>query len=37
MTVTCVIRYEIDPFQRDEFQEYARRWGTIIPRCGGHL
>jgi hypothetical protein len=32
MTVTCVIRYEIDPFQRDAFKEYAERWGRIIPR-----
>jgi hypothetical protein len=35
--ITCFIRYEIDPFQRDAFAEYARRWGQIIPRCGGHL
>lgn len=37
MKVTCVIRYEIDPFQRDAFKEYAENWGRIIPRCGGHL
>jgi hypothetical protein len=37
MTITCVIRYEIDPFQRDEFKRYAGNWGRIIPRCGGHL
>jgi NIPSNAP len=37
MTITCVIRYEIDPFQRDRFKEYAENWGRIIPRCGGHL
>ncbi len=37
MGITCVIRYEIDPFQRDEFKEYAENWGRIIPRCGGHL
>jgi hypothetical protein len=37
MTLTCCIRYEIDPFQRDAFKEYAERWGRIIPRCGGHL
>jgi len=37
MTVTCLIRYEIDPFQREGFEEYARNWGRIIPRCGGHL
>jgi hypothetical protein len=37
MTITCVIRYEIDPFQRNEFKKYAENWGRIIPRCGGHL
>jgi hypothetical protein len=37
MKITCVIRYEIDPFQRDGFQKYAENWGRIIPRCGGHL
>jgi len=37
MTITCIIRYEIDPFQRDEFKKYAENWGRIIPRCGGHL
>ncbi len=35
--VTCFIRYEIDPFQRDAFERYAQAWGRIIPRCGGHL
>jgi len=37
MTITCVIRYEIDPFQRDGFKQYSQNWGRIIPRCGGHL
>ena len=37
MTVTCFIRYQIDPFQRDAFAEYARNWASIIPACGGHL
>jgi NIPSNAP len=37
MSMTCVIRYRIDPFQRDAFREYAENWGRIIPRCGGHL
>lgn len=37
MTITCFIRYEIDPFQREAFREYAQNWGRIIPRCGGHL
>lgn len=37
MNLTCVIRYQIDPFQREAFAEYARNWGRIIPGCGGHL
>jgi hypothetical protein len=37
MNITCFIRYQIDPFQRDEFKKYAENWGRIIPRCGGHL
>lgn len=37
MTITCFIRYQIDPFQREAFKEYSQNWGRIIPRCGGHL
>ncbi|HKV99287.1 MAG TPA: NIPSNAP family protein [Vicinamibacterales bacterium] len=37
MTITCIIRYEIDPFQREVFRRYAQNWGRIIPRCGGGL
>jgi hypothetical protein len=37
MTVTCCIRYVIDPFQKDAFEAYARNWLTIIPACGGDL
>jgi len=37
MAVTCFIRYQIDPFQREAFAQYAANWGRIIPRCGGHL
>ncbi len=37
MKILCVIRYQIDPFQRDGFREYAENWAAIIPRCGGHL
>ena len=37
MTVTCCIRYTIDPFQRDAFEAYARNWLSIIPACGGDL
>jgi hypothetical protein len=35
MSVVCHIRYVIDPFQRDAFEAYARKWLTIIPACGG--
>src|SRR5579862_6021530 len=37
MKITCFIRYQIDPFQREDFKKYAANWGRIIPRCGGHL
>ena len=37
MTITCCIRYVIDPYKRDAFEQYARRWSEIIPRCGGDL
>jgi hypothetical protein len=37
MPITCFIRYQIDPFQRDNFRRYAENWGRIIPRCGGRL
>jgi len=37
MPITCFIRYEIDPIQRDAFREYAENWGRIIPRLGGRL
>lgn len=37
MTITCIIRYQIDPFQREAFRKYAENWGRIIPRCGGRL
>jgi hypothetical protein len=35
--ITCFIRYQIDPFQKQAFAAYARRWLDIIPRCGGEL
>lgn len=37
MNLTCFIRYQIDPFQRDAFKAYAENWGRIIPRLGGKL
>ena len=37
MPITCFIRYEIDPIQRDAFRTYSENWGRIIPRLGGRL
>ncbi len=31
MTITCFIRSEIDPFQRDSFREYAENWAASSP------
>ena len=37
MSVTVFIRYQLDPFKRAMFEEYSRRWLSIIPKCGGDL
>jgi NIPSNAP len=37
MTITVFIRYQIDPFKRTMFEEYAKRWLSIIPKCGGDV
>jgi len=35
--IACVIRYEIEPFDRDKFEAYAQGWSEVIPRCGANL
>lgn len=35
--ITCFIQYEIDPYKKDQFVQYARNWGQAIPRCGADL
>ena len=35
--LTCIIRYQIDPTKKSAFEQYARNWGTAIPRCGADL
>ena len=35
--VICHIQYQIDPYQRAAFEQYAHTWLTIIPACGGDL
>lgn len=37
MTVTVFIKYRLDPFKRELFEAYARRWLAVIPACGGDL
>lgn len=37
MAITCFIRYQIDPFRKEAFEQYARNWGQAIPRCGADL
>jgi hypothetical protein len=37
VAVTCLIEYQIDPYQRAAFRQYADAWARIIPRCGGDL
>jgi hypothetical protein len=35
--VGCIIRYQIDPSQRDGFREHARRLIDAVPRSGARL
>jgi len=35
--ITCFIRYDIEPWGRDAFVDYARAWGQAIPDCGADL
>jgi hypothetical protein len=37
MTITVFIRYQIDPFKKDQFEHYSKAWLEIIPKCGGRL
>jgi hypothetical protein len=35
--LTCIIRYDIDPTKKAQFETYARNWGQAIPRNGADL
>ena len=35
--ITCFIRYQINPFKRQQFEQYAANWNEAIPRCGAEL
>ncbi len=37
MTVTCFIKYKLDPYKLAEFEAYAQVWLDTIPQCGGDL
>jgi hypothetical protein len=37
LAVAVFIRYQLDPFKRTLFEEYAVRWLAIIPKCGDLL
>jgi hypothetical protein len=37
ITIVCIIRYQIDPLQREGFKKHAENLTSIIPRCGCHL
>ena len=37
MNVVCQIRYELDPFNLAQFEDYAKKWLTLIPANGGAL
>jgi hypothetical protein len=37
MKTVCIIKYQIDPLQREVFEKRAEHLGQIIPRNGGHL
>lgn len=33
--VTCHLKYVIDPFQIDIFEQYAKKWIELVNRFGG--
>jgi len=35
--LTCIIRYQIDPTKKSQFETYAQNWGQAIPRNGADL
>lgn len=33
--ITCTIKYEIDPYQVENFERYAKAWVYLVPKLGG--
>lgn len=34
--ITVHLRYVLDPYKLADFEEYGRRWITLVNRFGGH-
>lgn len=35
--ITCIIKYQLDPYKMAEFEKYSKNWGQAIPECGADL
>ena len=35
--LVCIIRYQIDPFQKEDFRKHGQNLIQIVPRLGGHF
>jgi hypothetical protein len=35
--LVCIIRYQIDPFQKEDFRKHGQNLIRIVPRLGGHF
>ncbi|HLR70553.1 NIPSNAP family protein [Pseudogracilibacillus sp. ICA-222130] len=33
--VTCYLKYVIDPYKLEEFEEYGKRWIRLVTKFGG--
>ena len=33
--ITCHVRYVIDPYKTEEFENYAKTWIELVPKFGG--
>lgn len=33
--ITCIIKYEIDPYKISDFTEYAKMWIPLVKKYGG--
>jgi uncharacterized protein (DUF1330 family) len=33
--ITCYLRYVIDPYKVEQFEEYAKKWLPLVERFGG--